>query len=106
MSPSNVQRIVQACADAAREGCPEVPDRVHPHAFRRTRATDLYQSGVALELVSRILGHSSVETTKVYAKPSMDMMRAAMEAACPPPLGEAPAWVGNEDEMARLCGLR
>ena len=106
MSPSNVQRIVQACADAARSACPEVPERVHPHMFRRTRATDLYQSGVALELVSRILGHSSMETTKVYARPSMEMMRSAMESAQPPDAGESPLWVGNEDEMARLCGLR
>ena len=107
MSPSNVQRIVQSCADSARADCPEVPERVHPHMFRRTRATNLYQSGVALELVSRILGHSSIETTKVYAKPSMDMMRAAMESAGTPHMSEeVPLWVGNEDEMARLCGLR
>lgn len=106
MSPSNVQRIVQSCADGARKICPDVPERVHPHTFRRTRATDLYQSGVALELVSRILGHSSVETTKVYAKPSMEMMREAMESAYPTVLEEKPVWIGNEDEMARLCGLR
>lgn len=106
MSPSNVQRIVQVCADGARKTCPDVPEKVHPHTFRRTRATDLYQGGVALELVSRILGHSSVETTKIYAKPSMEMMREAMESAYPTALEEKPAWVGNEDEMARLCGLR
>ena len=106
MSPSNVQRIVQSCADSARADCPDIPERVHPHMFRRTRATDLYQSGVALELVSRILGHSSIETTKVYAEPSMDMMRAAMESAGTPDIGEVPLWVGNEDEMAKLCGLR
>ena len=73
--------------------------------FRRTRATGLYQGGVPLELVSRILGHSSVETTKVYAKPSLEMMREAMESASPLP-GGSPAWVGCEDELARLCGLR
>lgn len=106
MSPSNVQRIIQSCADGVRDSCPDVPDKVHPHMFRRTRATDLYQSGVALELVSRVLGHSSTETTKVYAKPSMEMMRAAMEAAYPSAIEEKPAWVGNEEEMARLCGLR
>lgn len=106
MSPSNVQRIVQSCADVARKTCAEVPEKVHPHMFRRTRATDLYQGGVALELVSRVLGHSSVETTKVYAKPSMDMMREAMESAYPSAIEEHPVWVGNEDEMARLCGLR
>lgn len=106
MSPSNVQRIVQACADGARSACADVPGKVHPHMFRRSRATELYQGGVALELVSRVLGHSSIETTKVYAKPSMEMMRKAMESAYPAALDEKPVWVGNEDEMARLCGLR
>lgn len=106
MSPSNAQRLIQAYADKAREGCPDMPKKVHPHMFRRTRATDLYQSGVAIELVSRILGHESVDTTKVYAKSSMSMLRGAMESAFAPDAGEAPAWVGNEEEMARLCGLR
>ena len=106
MSPSNVQRIVQACADGARNTCADVPEKVHPHMFRRSRATELYQGGVPLELVSRVLGHSSIETTKVYAKPSMEMMRQTMESAYPAALEEKPVWVGNEDEMARLCGLR
>ncbi|MEG0323498.1 MAG: tyrosine-type recombinase/integrase [Raoultibacter sp.] len=106
MSESNVQRFIQRYADLARNSCPDIPEKVHPHMLRRTRATDLYQSGVALELVSRILGHNKVETTKIYAKPSMKMMREAMENAYLPSKCEAPAWVGNEDELARLCGLR
>ena len=56
--------------------------------------------------MSRVLGHSSIETTKVYAKPSMEMMREAMESAYPTALNEKPTWIGDEDEMARLCGLR
>lgn len=105
MSPSNVERIVGKHAKAARLVCPDVPERVYPHMFRRTRATGLYQEGVPLELVSRILGHSSVETTRVYAKPSLSMMRDAMESASHLP-GDTPSWAGNEDELARLCGLR
>lgn len=46
--------------------------------LRRTRATGLYQDGVELELVSRILGHSSTQTTRIYATPSMKMMQEAM----------------------------
>ena len=34
MSASNVQRIVQECADKARQGCADVPAKVHPHMFR------------------------------------------------------------------------
>jgi integrase/recombinase XerD len=46
---------------------------------RRTRATNLYQSDVELELVSRILGHASTQTTRIYAKPSLEMMKSAMD---------------------------
>lgn len=106
MSPSNLQRLVQKYADRARAECSEVPAKVHPHMFRRTRATNLYQSGVPLELVSRILGHSSTETTKAYAKPSTEMLRSAMEAAYPEDIAESSVWVGREDELARMCGLR
>ena len=106
MSGSNVQRIVKKHADKARLTCPEVPERVHPHMFRRTRATDLYQSGVALEMVSRILGHSATSTTRIYAKPSMQMLRDAMESAFPDSIGEPCKWKGDEDELVRLCGLR
>lgn len=107
MSASNVQRIVKKYADEARRTCPEVPDPCYPHMWRRTRATDLYQQGVELALVSRILGHASMETTKVYAKPSMEMMREAMNSASNGiGNGEQASWEADEDLMARLCGLR
>ena len=106
MSSSNIERLIQKYADEARLTCSEIPLKVYPHMFRRTRATDLYQNGVALELVSRILGHSSVNSTRVYAEPSIEMLREAMELPDGSGVPEQPAWVGNEDEIARICGLR
>jgi site-specific recombinase XerD len=107
MSGANVERIVKKYAAIARTRCDEVPDRAHPHMFRRTRATELYQNGVPLELISRMLGHASIETTKIYATPSVEMLRAAVNAvenpASPP---ENQLWNGSEDELARLYGLR
>ncbi len=75
--------------------------------FRRTRATNLYQDGIAIELVSTVLGHARTDTTKsYYAKPSVEQLRDAMESVPTPASDEVPMWEGNEDEMARLCGLR
>ena len=84
---------------------PNLPEKVYPHMTRRTRATNLYQNGISLELVSRILGHSSMETTKIYAVPSIEMMRTAMEKGQLLNLEEA-IWPDNEEEIACLCGLR
>jgi len=106
MSESNVQRLINQYADIARHSCPDIPAHVHPHMFRRTRATDLYRDGVALELVSVILGHSHVDTTKIYATPSLEQLRDANESVPTPAAEEKPLWVGNEDEMALRCGLR
>lgn len=105
MSPNNFERIIKKYADIVRPDYHDMPEKVHPHMFRRTRATSLYQDGVELELVSRILGHSSTETTRIYATPSVEMMRKAMENAEAVP-EEKPLWEGNEDELAKLCGLR
>ena len=107
MSPGNVRRLIKEYAEIARADCPDIPESVHPHMFRRTRATNLYQDGVAIELVSTILGHAQVETTKIhYAKPSLAQMSESMESVPTPAAGEEPLWIGNEDEMARACGLR
>lgn len=51
------------------------------------------------------LVHSSTGTTRIYAVPSVEMMRQAME------LGnmttdEKPLWPDDEAKMARICGLR
>ncbi|MBZ9622830.1 tyrosine-type recombinase/integrase [Clostridium sp. FP2] len=41
--------------------------RVHPHLFRESRATNLVlHSGKDLETAQKLLGHKSVETTKIY----------------------------------------
>ena len=106
ISSGNIERIINKYADSIRSEFPNLPDKVYPHMFRRTRATNLYQSGVALELVSRILGHSSTETTKIYATPSIEMLRKAMESANGFIPDEKPIWQGDEDAMARMCGLR
>lgn len=106
MSPGNVERIINKYVDLIRKDHPELPKRVHPHMFRRTRATNLYQSGVELELISRVLGHSSTQTTRIYATLSMEMLRNAMECGTTEYPVEKPLWLEDENEFARLCGLR
>jgi len=107
MSEGNVERFVKAYACKAQSSCPSVPDNVHPHMFRRTRATQLYQNGVRLPVVSRLLGHASLETTRLYAKPSLKMLRDAIESVeTSEEKAEKPVWEGDEEMMAKLSGLR
>ena len=107
MSVGNVQRIIKKYADEVCNQGIILPASVYCHMFRRTRATNLYQDGVAIELVSTILGHARTDTTKsYYAKPSIKQLREAMESVPTPVENETPLWIGNEEEMARICGLR
>lgn len=108
MSPQNVQRFIKKYAEKIRPEHPDLPQRVHPHMFRRTRATELYQNGVDLELISRLLGHSALETTKIYAKPSVEMMKKAMDHSfCGYEMEQEPIWdLKDEEEIARNFGLR
>jgi len=107
MSEGNVERFVKDYARKAQSSCPSVPHHVHPHMFRRTRATQLYQNGVSLPLVSRLLGHATLETTRSYAKPSLKMLREAIESVeTPGQEAEKPIWENDEAMMAKLSGLR
>lgn len=106
MSPGNVERIINKYAAKIRPEHPDLSEHVHPHMFRRTRATNLYQDGVDLELVSRILGHSSTITTRIYATPSVEMMRRAMESKADGSQTEEKLWSDDEEELAKICGLR
>lgn len=45
-------------------------ENVHPHRFRRTLATNLATRGMPVQDISRILGHSNLDTTMIYVNMS------------------------------------
>lgn len=107
MSAANVERFLKKYAQQVRDVYPDIPDCVHPHMFRRTRATGLYRDGVDLAIVSRFLGHAQLETTRIYATPSVEMMRQAIKNIPTSTGNEQPIWSSDADEtMAKLCGVR
>lgn len=107
MSAANVERFLKKYAQQVRDVYPNIPDCVHPHMLRRTRATGLYRDGVDLAIVSRFLGHAQLETTRIYATPSIEMMRKAIENIPAKTNSEQPIWSTDADEiMAKLCGIR
>lgn len=52
-------------------------DNVHPHRFRRTFATSLYNRGMDIHEVQRLMGHSNINTTLGYIYSDDDQIRAA-----------------------------
>lgn len=106
MSIRNVERIVKKYGDIIRSDHPDLPDSIHPHLLRRTRATGLYRDGVPMEIVSTLLGHSTVETTRThYAYPSVGQLRDAVQKGSMQNNDTEEIWKGREDELKAKFGL-
>jgi site-specific recombinase XerD len=108
----HIRTIISGYGAKARENCLEVPERVHPHMLRHSRAMHLYQNGMDLILVSQWLGHKNLETTLIYVYADTEHKRRAIAAATPAdtPLGAKLSperfTVTDEDMLKRLSGLR
>lgn len=111
MSERNLERIIDKYGRIVKEKYPDFPDKVSPHMLRRTRGTGWNQSGVPIETIAVILGHSDVKTTRrAYAKPSVEMLRREMSKGSITSIiqhadDDKPLWKDDE-ELARLCGVR
>jgi site-specific recombinase XerD len=55
---------------------------LHPHILRHSCAKNLVDQGIGIEKVAMILGHESLETTRLYTMPSEGDLQAAVEATC------------------------
>ncbi len=50
-------------------------EKVHPHRFRRTMATNILNKGMPIEEVKEILGHVKLDTTMIYCQISKENVR-------------------------------
>ncbi len=79
--------------------------------YHRQRSFYRRRLFAAYETIAVILGHSDTKTTrKSYARPSIGMLRKEMAKGNPPESQnngkeEMPLWT-NDEELARLCGIR
>jgi len=108
MSPDNVSVFIKKYARLAKERCPEIPDKIHAHLFRHSRAMHLYQSGIPLSYIKDFLGHVSVTTTGIYASADISMIKEALEKAAYQgnATSDLPVWADNEDMILKICGLK
>jgi integrase len=109
MSPDNVSSFMLKYGKAAKKVCSEVPDRIHAHQLRHSRAIHLYRGGMPMALLAEYLGHADAKTTSIYAYADTEMKRAAIQAATKTNAieSEPPLWnKGNvEDLLKELFGL-
>ena len=109
MSSAAALAFVKKYGEAARKVCPEMPEKIHPHMLRHTRAIHIYRDGVPLVLVGEYLGHVNPITTKIYAYADSEMKRRALEKVQKDhgvSSHEVPVWQNNEDMILQLSGLK
>lgn len=111
ISDDTVRAFMNGYAKTAHVAFPEVPEKIHPHIFRHSRAMHLYQHGMDLTMVSQWLGHADISTTLIYAHADTEMKRKAMEEATGdyfPKVSaeESPYDVNDDAVLKRLYGLK
>ncbi|MBD5522815.1 MAG: tyrosine-type recombinase/integrase [Lachnospiraceae bacterium] len=79
LSSDTMEKLVKKCAAKAQSLGIEMPDSCHCHMVRKTRAMDLYQSGVPLTHIQQLLGHEDISTTSgFYAFATLETLAKAM----------------------------
>lgn len=70
MSVERIREIIKEIAKRA-----GIETNVYPHILRHTYATHLLNNGAPLEVVQEFMGHSKIETTKIYCQLSGERRR-------------------------------
>ena len=62
LQPGGIRAMLKKVADEAGV------NHVHPHKFRRSKATDLARHGMPIQDIQHILGHEKIDTTMKYVQ--------------------------------------
>ena len=76
------QRDVRHIVFEALKPCSNAP-QLSPHALRHTYASELINNGMSMEAISKLLGHTHLQTTEIYAKLSNEKARSLYQEFAP-----------------------
>jgi len=99
LTRAGVGYILDKYVDLARkQNASLIPERFSCHCLRHSKAMHMLQAGVNLVYIRDILGHSSVQTTEIYARADSKQKREAIERAYMDVTpSDEPSWQKNND---------
>ena len=97
-----VYRLIERCA---RRVPALVGKKVTPHTFRHTAACHLVQAGVDINTIRAWLGHSTIDTTNIYAEIDLQMKAEAVALCDASEPGSRRPWKENKGLMMFLKSL-
>jgi site-specific recombinase XerD len=103
LSVDTPEKMLKKYAKTLRTTCLAIPENVHCHMIRKTRAMHLYQEGVPLPHIQQLLGHEVLSTTSgFYAFATLETLAKSLEKANPSQ--EDKLWKDKEssDKLFRL----
>ena len=78
LSRQNAWLILRSAAERA-----QLTQALSPHTMRHSFATHVLAGGADIRVVQELLGHSSVSTTQIYTKVTIDTLREVYQSAHP-----------------------
>ena len=73
MHTCGIQKIIREMAERSRD---EIQNKVTPHVIRHTTATRMYENNADLGTIQKVLGHSNINTTMIYAHNSFENIKS------------------------------
>ncbi len=84
LSDDCIQKVLKKYAEKCRNEGVSMPEDIHFHMLRKTRAMNLYQEGCPLSYIQQMLGHENISTTSgFYAFVTLDTLSKALEQTHP-----------------------
>lgn len=78
LTRSAAHKIIKKYVKMAVEHDPDFPAGTHMHTLRHSLAVHLHEHGTALVDIKEILGHSSLQSTTIYAKATPEVIKKKM----------------------------
>lgn len=116
MTPRAVNSFLDIYAKQLHKKDSSFPESLHCHIFRHSIGMAMYKAGIPISYIKDFLGHSSLDSTAIYAHADNDAMEKALRSVDQEALPKIDSkgnilftpkkkWKGKEEYLLHFCGL-